>query len=133
MATIVFELGLLVKGGDMQIKNKLIDDQVLSEIGTRIAHHRLDMQLSQAQLATQAGLSKRTIERIEAGQSTQFLSLVRVLRVLKLLDGLELLVPDPGPSPLDLLKLKGKKRQRASSVRKKNDHPESPWQWGDEE
>lgn len=123
----------LVKGGDMKIKNTLVDDQVLSEIGTRISHRRLDMQLSQAQLATQAGLSKRTIERVEAGQSTQFLSLVRILRVLKLLDGLELLVPDTGPSPLDLLKLKGKKRQRASSSRKKNDPPESPWQWGDEE
>ena len=117
----------------MKIENSVVDDQILTEIGTRIAHRRLDMQLSQAQLATQAGLSKRTIERIEAGQSTQFLSLVRILRVLKLLDGLELLVPDTGPSPLDLLKLKGKRRQRASPARKKNDPPASPWQWGDEE
>lgn len=116
----------------MRIQGQLIDEHVLSEIGARMARHRLDLQLSQAHLAEQAGLSKRTIERIEAGQSTQFLSLVRVLRVLKLLDGLDLLVPDTGPSPLDLLKLKGKTRKRASSTRKPN-KPESPWQWGDEE
>ncbi len=116
----------------MQIHNELIDDQVLAEFGTRMAHRRLDLQLSQAQLALQSGLSKRTIERIEAGKSTQFLSLVRVLRVLKLMASLDLLVPEAGPSPLDLLKLKGKARKRVSSSRKK-DQPEAPWQWGDEE
>ncbi len=116
----------------MKIHNELIDDQVLAEIGARMARRRLDLQLSQAQLALQSGLSKRTIERIEAGKSTQFLSLVRALRVLKLMTSLDLLVPETGPSPLDLLKLKGKARKRVSSSRN-NEPPEAPWQWGDEE
>jgi len=116
----------------MKIENSLVDEQVLKEVGLRLTRCRLDRQFSQAQLAEQSGLSKRTIERLEAGESSQFLSLIRVLRVLKLLDGLELLVPDTGPSPLDLLKLKGKTRKRASSPRRK-DAPGSPWRWGDEE
>ncbi len=116
----------------MKVDNTQTDEHILAEIGHRLARRRLEMQLSQAQLAEQSGLSKRTIERIEAGHSAQFLSMIRVLRVLKLLDGLDLLVPDTGPSPLDLLKLKGKTRQRASSSRARKT-PASPWQWGDEE
>jgi transcriptional regulator with XRE-family HTH domain len=123
---------LFDKGDDMRIENSLVDEQVLKEVGRRLTRCRLDRQFSQAQLGEQSGLSKRTIERLEAGESSQFLSLIRVMRVLKLLDGLELLIPDAGPSPLDLLKLKGKTRKRASSPRRKNT-PGSPWRWGDEE
>lgn len=131
MTSLVFFATYFAKGVDMKIQSELIDSHVLSEIGDRLAHRRLDMQLSQAKLATQAGLSKRTIERMEAGGSTQFLSIVRVLRILNLLDGLDQLLPESGPRPLDLLKLKGKTRKRVSSSRKK-DAPKSKWQWGDE-
>jgi hypothetical protein len=41
-------------------------------------------------------------------------------------------IPEPGPRPLDLLKLKGKERRRASS-RKQQDKTDEPWSWGDEE
>ena len=60
----------------------------------------------------------------------QVLSLLRVLRALGLIENLNLTVPDPGPSPLDVLKLRGKERQRATSARKRA--PDDAWQWGDD-
>lgn len=81
-------------------------------------------------LAEQAGVSKRTVERIEAGATTQISTLIRILRVLELLDRLETLVPEAGPRPMDLVRLKGNTRKRASG--KRNSTDEEPWHWGDE-
>ncbi len=51
----------------MLISKSQSDEAVLREIGARMARRRLDFQLTQADLAEQAGVSKRTVERIEAG------------------------------------------------------------------
>ena len=85
--------------------------------------------LSQAQLAEQAGISKRTLERLEAGASATQLSLfLRVLRQLDLLERLDLLIPEPQPSPLALLELQKAGRKRAS--RRRIAKPTSTWTWG---
>jgi predicted transcriptional regulator len=57
--------------------------------------------LSQAQLAEQAGISKRTLERLEAGAAATQLSLfLRVLRQLDRLERLALLIAQQmGVSP----------------------------------
>lgn len=114
----------------MKIEYLQTDQTILAELGERLAQRRLQRQLTQAELAEQAGVSKRTVERIEAGATTQLSTLIRILRVLQLLDRLEGLIPAIGPRPMDLLKLKGKERQRVTRKRKPSD-PE-PWQWGDE-
>ena len=114
----------------MKIENLLTDEAILVELGKRLAQRRLTFQLTQADLAEQSGVSKRTVERIEAGATTQLSTLIRILRVLQLLDRLEDLIPASGPRPMDLLKLKGKERQRAS--RRKKPSTAEPWQWGDE-
>ena len=115
----------------MRITQSLTDEALLTELGERISRHRLNLNVKQSELAREAGLSKRTVERIEAGASTQLTNLIRVLRALDLLDNLELLVPEPTPSPLEQLKLRGKERTRASGA------SEAPaegdvWKWGDE-
>ena len=107
------------------------DDAVLKELGRRLGRRRLALQITQAKLADQAGVSKRTVERIEAGSAAQTLSLIRILRALDLLQGLDQLIPETGPRPLDLLKLKGKERKRASSHRAADPSGE-PWSWGDD-
>ncbi len=114
----------------MKIEKLLTDEAILAELGGRLAQRRLELQLTQEMLAEQAGLSKRTVERIEAEATTQTATLIRLLRVLELLDRLETLVPEAGPRPMDLVKLKGKARKRASGKRKPAD--KGPWQWGDE-
>lgn len=118
----------------MQISKLLSDEVILAELGRRLAQHRLDQQITQAVLADQAGVAKRTVERIEAGASAQISSVLRILRTLELLPGLERMLPQPQPSPIDMLKRKGKQRKRASgnggddAVNEAND---GLWTWDD--
>src|ERR1700753_1482561 len=78
----------------MKITPELTDSAVLHELGERLSRRRIDAGLTQAELAHEAGVSKRSVERIEAGESTDFRILLRVMRVLKLLDILEQSLPD---------------------------------------
>jgi transcriptional regulator with XRE-family HTH domain len=116
----------------MKITKQATDEVILGELGGRLAKIRLDRNLTQAQLATQAGVSKRTVERLEAGAvATQLSGFIRVCRVLDVIERFNLLIPEPVPSPVAQLKMAGRKRQRASTVK-----PVKPstkkWQWGDE-
>jgi transcriptional regulator with XRE-family HTH domain len=113
----------------MYIEPSLNDETILGEIGRRLAKRRIALGYTQAHLADQAGIAKRTVERIEAGNPTQMTNIIRILRVLGWLENLERLIPEIGPSPMDLLKLKGKERQRASKQRVQSD---KSWTWGDE-
>lgn len=112
----------------MKISSQAVDAVILRELGTRLARVRLEKNFTQAALAEQAGVSKRTLERIEAGGPTQLVNLVRVCRALNLLDRFETLIPEPLISPVMQLKLQGKQRQRA-----KAQSPTSPpkWEWND--
>lgn len=109
------------------------DSTVLAELGARLARTRLERNMSQQQLAVEAGLSKRTIERMEAGEESKLSNLVRVLRALDLLDRLDVLVPEPLPSPIEQLKLHGRRRRRAGRSTTGRGEPAAPWRWGDEQ
>jgi transcriptional regulator with XRE-family HTH domain len=120
----------------MKITTELTDTAVLHEIGDRLERRRIDAGLTQAELAEEAGISKRTVERIEAGHSTDFVMLLRVLRVLRLLEALDQLVPDLPQSPLVLLKGRGRARKRVGHSRRVPDgdappRPAAPWKWRD--
>ncbi len=115
----------------MKITALLTDDAALAELGARIAGRRLEMQLTQAAVAEQAGIAKRTLERMEAGHTSQLATLVRVLRVLDAASGLDGLIPESGPRPMDLLKRKGKVRQRASGQRAEKKSAK-PWRWDEQ-
>ena len=113
----------------MSIHRLMSDEALLQELGHRVARLRLERNLTQAQLAEQAGISKRTLERLESGAAATQLSLfLRVLRQLDLLERLELLLPEPEPSPIALLRQQegGRKRARRRPPQK----PAAPWSWG---
>ncbi|HEV7804980.1 MAG TPA: helix-turn-helix transcriptional regulator [Solirubrobacteraceae bacterium] len=115
----------------MRITNAVTDDAVLVELGQRLTRLRLDRNLTQQQLADEAGVSRHTVLRLEDGHSVTAVALVRLLRALELLDGLELLVPQPLPSPIEQLEREGARRQRASGSRGEiGDEPSHPWRWG---
>lgn len=117
----------------MRIDEMLSDDAVLIELGERIARLRVDRGYTQAVLAEQAGISKRTLERLEAGASCQLTSLIRVLRELGVISGLEQLLPAARPGPMALLRGKGKQPQRVRSASTaQTSEPDAEWKWGDE-
>lgn len=99
----------------MKFKRYVSDSTTLREIGARLAARRLALNLTQADLSDQAGVPKRTIERLEAGAAaTRLSAFIRVCLVLGLRDWLEQLLAEPEASPLEQLKLKGQTRKRAS-------------------
>ncbi len=121
----------------MNFAPTLTDSALLAELGQRLAQLRLARNWQQHELATEAGLSLRTVSRIEAGEPSQTVNLLRVLRALGLLGNLEALVPPPPASPLLQLQLQGKQRKRASRrnsqpTARGGTVPRSRWQWGDE-
>lgn len=116
----------------MKIAKQATDAAVLTEIGRRLARVRLEKNLTQVQLAEQAGVSKSTVQRLESGDvSPQLSGFIRVCRVLDLMERLDLLVPEPVPSPVAQLKLDGQRRQRASKAKASEPAPKK-WQWGNE-
>lgn len=116
----------------MRITEQTTDRVILNELGGRLAAARLDRNLTQTQLAEQAGVSKSTVQRLESGSvATQLSGFIRVCRVLNLVERFDMLVPEPVPSPIEQLRLRGRKRQRASAKRKAKAAPKK-WQWGDE-
>jgi transcriptional regulator with XRE-family HTH domain len=119
----------------MPFSSTLTDEAVLAELGQRLAQQRLLRNWQQHELANEAGLSLRTLSRIEAGEPSQTINLLRVLRALGLLDNLEALVPPPLPSPMQQLQLQGRQRKRASRRSRQAPHtaePNAAWQWGDD-
>ncbi|MBL8768687.1 MAG: helix-turn-helix transcriptional regulator [Planctomycetes bacterium] len=107
------------------------DAAVLVQLGERLAALRLAANQTQAQLAHAAGVSPRTVARIENGESAQLTHWIRVLRALGLLANLDRLVPAPGPSPLAQLEAKTKVRRRASAKRAPGGTAR-PWSWDDD-
>ena len=114
----------------MDLLASLTDEAILKEIGERLTRTRLELNLTQAQLAEMAGISKRTLERLESGASaTQLTSFIRACRSLGLLERLDLFLPTPKASPVEQLKLQGRKRKRASGSRSDQTSTKK-WSWG---
>ena len=115
----------------MKFTKQLTDAAILRELGSRLAAARLGRNLTQAVLAEEAGVSKRTVERLESGEVAARLSgLVRVCRVLGLIERLEGLVPHVGPTPVEQLKRASRERKRASR-RRAPTPARRKWTWGD--
>lgn len=90
---------------------------IQAELAGRVQRERLNQNLTQAELAGKAGISLRTLINLESGKDITLQSLIGVLRALEKLEHLDIFLPEPGPSPLQLARLKGKVRKRASKPR----------------
>lgn len=97
------------------ISDAVFDGEILAELGRRFRACRLRKNISQAELARRARLSRATVQLIEDGADTRLGTIVRVMRVLGLLDALESLLPveATAPSPLERLAAGDKQRKRA--------------------
>jgi len=97
------------------------------EIGARIERLRLSRNITQAELAEDAGISERTQRRLESGAGATLDTLVRVLLALKIHQNLDLLVPDPRVRPIERVRIGGSERQRSRS--KTSAKPKKQWRW----
>lgn len=118
----------------MKVAPEATEAAILDELGLRLARARIQRNFTQAQAAREAGLSKRTVERIEAGESTQLSNLIRLFRALGLTRQFDALVPDTPPSPIEQLESQSKRRRRARASSRKSAAPSPrPWSWDDKQ
>lgn len=104
----------------------------LDRLSARLVKHRLNRNLTQAELARAAGISTRTLSRLENGEPTQLENFLRVLMALGLGDDLDRLVPDMLDSPIQQIERTGRVRKRASGRRSSRSEVTEPWSWGEE-
>ncbi len=103
--------------------------EYIKELGKKIKTYRIMNEMSQQDLEDKSGVSKRSISRLEQGESVQVDNLFKILIALNLGDNIELLVPDQTKRPSYYLEDKATKAKRVKrKTGKKND-----FKWGDEE
>ncbi len=99
-----------------KINFAMSDQAIAQEIGQRLEQLRLEQNIDQEALAAEVGITPKTYRALIKGQG-KFLNIIKVMRVLGVLEQLDYWLPESAFSPMALLKLKGKQRQRASSPR----------------
>ena len=107
--------------------SNLSNTAVAEIIGERIKARRLAAALTQQQLADKAGLSRSTVSELERGGAGNIQTFIQVLRALGELGTLDAFLPKLGPSPLEVVKLRGKERQRARPSKDDDSNPASTW------
>lgn len=112
----------------MRISNYNDENSVLAELGNRIQQYRISLNLTQAQLAQQCGLSLKTIARTEMGCDTKLSNLIKIMNVIGLSENLDILIPEPQPDYKALFEEKPT-RKRARPDKKKTDNA---WVWGED-
>ena len=100
--------------------------EYIKELGKKIKLYRISKEMSQQDLADKTGVSKRSLSRLEQGESVNVDSLFKILLGLDLGDNIELLVPDQTRRPSYYLE---KTDDRQKRVRKKIEKKE--FKWGD--
>jgi len=108
------------------------NEAVRKELGKRLQSERLNRNITQAALAEKAGISRRTLVGAERGEPFTIDTLLSILRELGCLAQLDLFLPEPEISPVQLSKLKGKKRQRAGGKFTYPKPRSTPWVWNEE-
>ena len=86
-------------------------------LGERLKRLRLNRNLDQRTTAERAGISEKALRNLESGRGSTVETLLRVLKALDHLQGLDMLAPEISVNPLALLR-KPKAPQRARRVSK---------------
>lgn len=87
-------------------------EELQTVLGERLRRLRLNRNLDQRTIAEKAGISEKALRNIEAGRGSTVETLMRVLKALEYLQGIDLLAPEISVNPLDLLR-QSKAPQRA--------------------
>lgn len=105
-------------------------EQIEKALCERIKKIRLLKNWPREKLAREAGISVRTLARLEDGEGVTFDTIIRVMIALRIQENLLVLFPDPSIRPIEMLEMKGKERKRAGRKVKEDT---TPWTWNIEE
>ena len=106
-------------------------DQIEAALCKRLESIRLSRNITQAQLAEEAGVSPRTIGRLEKGQGVSVDTFIRIMMALGIQQSLEALLPDPTVRPIERIGIGSGERKRARPTQASDEHP--LWSWANGE
>ena len=92
-------------------------EELQQHLGGKVKRLRLNRNLDQRTTADKAGVSEKALRNLETGRGSTVETLLRVLKALECLQGLEMLAPEVSVNPLDLLR-QPKAAQRARRATK---------------
>lgn len=102
------------------------DEAILDAIGSRLRTERLNRNLTAEDVADRAGVSALTVYNVERGGNPSLRTLIRILRALDLVGRIDALLPETPVSPIQLARLQGRRRRRATGSRGR-DRSEDQW------
>ena len=111
----------------VKMNEKIDYREYIKELGQKIKIYRIMKEMSQQDLEDKTGVSKRSISRLEQGESVQLENLFKILLALDLGENIDLLVPDQTKRPSFYLEKSENKNKRVRKKTEKND-----FKWGDE-
>lgn len=79
-------------------------DELQTALGERLKRLRLNRNLDQRATAEKAGISERALRNLESGHGSTVETLLRVLKALDYLQGIDMLAPETSVNPLALLR-----------------------------
>jgi transcriptional regulator with XRE-family HTH domain len=78
-------------------------DELQMALGERLRQLRLSRNIDQHTLAEKAGISEKALRNLETGRGSTVETLVRTLKALDHLQGIEMLAPEVTVNPIALL------------------------------
>lgn len=113
----------MIHYGSLMNYSDMTAQAICQELGLRLKNARLNNNLTQTNLAAIAGISRKIVISAEKGKA-QLEVVVAILQALDLTEQLKLFIPEQAISPIQLAKLEGRKRQRASKSKPNPDNPD---------
>ncbi|MEA3392088.1 MAG: helix-turn-helix transcriptional regulator [Candidatus Marinimicrobia bacterium] len=103
--------------------------QIEATLCKQIEQIRLSRNITQEQLSKDAGVSLRTVTRLEKGEGVSMDTFIRIMIALGIQHNLETLLPDPSIRPVERIKRNSEERKRARPAKLNNKN--QSWSWGD--
>jgi len=99
---------------------------ILRLLGKQLRQIRLNKNLSQTELGESAGLSRSAIGHMESKGIGTMSTFIQILRALEKIEILDQFITEAPVSPIQIAKLRGKARKRASGNQQSEENKEVP-------
>ena len=96
------------------------DADILNELGNLLKKYRLNLNMTQKEVAGKIGIDRATLSLIENGKTSSLMNFLRLVKLYGKTEELLNILKLPEISPMEMYKLQKKKRKKASSVKQQN-------------